>query len=82
VYLGKKMQKDTFLNEVGFTVTNSLKDVGYMQRLAAECESPLPVVDIFHQHLITAKANGGENYDWTSIVGASRIAAGLPFANK
>jgi 3-hydroxyisobutyrate dehydrogenase-like beta-hydroxyacid dehydrogenase len=79
---GKKMQNDTFSTEVGFTVSNSLKDVGHMRRLAAEYECPLPVADIFHQHLITTKANGGENYDWSSIVEALRIAAGLSLVNK
>ncbi|GBB85559.1 hypothetical protein RclHR1_12050004 [Rhizophagus clarus] len=79
---GKKMQKDTFTTDVGFTVNNSIKDVGHMRRLAAEYESPLPVADILHQHLITAKANGGENYDWSSVFGALRIAAGLSFVNK
>jgi hypothetical protein len=46
-----------------------------MRSLAAECERPLPVADIVHQHLITAKANGGENYDfkhWLDV--ALRIA--------
>jgi 3-hydroxyisobutyrate dehydrogenase-like beta-hydroxyacid dehydrogenase len=76
------MQTDAFSTEVGFTVANSLKDVGHMRRLAAECECPLPVADILYQHLITSKANGGENYDWSSVVGALRIAAGLSFINK
>ncbi|CAG8690140.1 8054_t:CDS:2, partial [Funneliformis caledonium] len=63
-------------------VTNSLKDVDHMRHLAAEYECPLPVIDIVHQHLISAKANNGENYDWSSIVGVLRIAAGLPFVKK
>ncbi|RGB26414.1 NAD binding domain of 6-phosphogluconate dehydrogenase-domain-containing protein [Rhizophagus diaphanus] len=79
---GKKMQKDTFTTEAGFTVTNALKDVGHMRRLAAESECPLPVADIFHQHLITVKANGGENYDYSGAVEALRIAAGLSSVNK
>jgi 3-hydroxyisobutyrate dehydrogenase-like beta-hydroxyacid dehydrogenase len=79
---GKKMQNDTFPTEVGFTVSNSLKDINHMRRLAAEYECPLPVADIVHQHLITTKANGGENYDWSSIVEALRIAAGLSLVNK
>jgi len=79
---GKKMQKDTFTTEVGFTVTNALKDVGHMRRLAAESECPLPVADIFHQHLITVKANGGENYDYSGAVEALRVAAGLSSVNK
>ncbi|CAG8626848.1 11627_t:CDS:2 [Funneliformis mosseae] len=79
---GRKMQNDTFSTDVGFTVTNSLKDVDHMRHLAAEYECPLPVIDIVHQHLISAKANNGENYDWSSIVGVLRIAAGLPFVKK
>ena len=76
------MQHDTFSSEVGFTVTNFLKDVSHMQHLSAEYECPLPVADIIHHHLITAKTNGRENYDCSSIIGALRISAGLPFANK
>jgi len=76
------MQNDTYSSEIGFTVNNSLKDVNHMRRLATEYECPLPVADIVHQHLITAKANDGENYDWSSIVGALKIAAGLPFVKK
>jgi hypothetical protein len=33
--------------------------------------------------MITARAQGGEDMDWTALVGGQRIAAGLaPFAGK
>jgi hypothetical protein len=38
----------------------------------------MPVIDIAHQHLIAARANGGDQLDWSSMVGGQRISAGLP----
>ena len=29
---------------------------------------PLPIIDIAHQHLITARATGGADLDWSSLV--------------
>jgi len=58
-----------------------------MRRLTAEHNSPMPVIDIAHQHLLTARAlhdanklGGAEQFevlDWSAIIAASRVAAGL-----
>lgn len=43
----------------------------------------MPVIDVAHGHLITARAQGNGQMDWTALVGGERIAAGLqPFAGK
>jgi hypothetical protein len=58
-----------------------------MRRLTAEHNSPMPVIDIAHQHLLTARALHDANklgaaeqfevLDWSAIIAASRVAAGL-----
>lgn len=66
------------------TITSRLS---HIRRLAAEVNSPMPVIDIAHQHLLTARAihdsqkQAGtarfEPLDWSSIVAGPRVAAGL-----
>jgi hypothetical protein len=55
-----------------------IKDASHIRRLAEESSVPMPIIDVAHQHLITARANGGDQLDWSSLVGGQRIAAGLP----
>ncbi len=50
----------------------------HIRRLAEECSVPMPIIDIAHQHLIAARANGGDQLDWSSLVGGQRLSAGLP----
>jgi len=38
----------------------------------------MPIIDVAHQHLITARANGGDQLDWSSMVAGQRMSAGLP----
>jgi hypothetical protein len=33
---------------------------------------------VAHQHLVSARAAGGSDLDWSSLVGGVRIASGLP----
>jgi len=52
----------------------------------------MPIIDIAHQHLITARAlhasrklGGGAEFDdldWSAIIAASRVAAGLEGFNS
>lgn len=43
----------------------------------------MPVMDVAHQHMLSARAHGGDELDWTALVGGQRIAAGLqPFAGR
>lgn len=43
----------------------------------------MPVIDVASQHMLSARAHGGDLMDWTALVGGQRIAAGLqPFADN
>lgn len=40
-------------------------------------------MDVAQQHMLSARAHGGDIMDWTALVGGQRISAGLqPFAGK
>jgi hypothetical protein len=55
----------------------------HIRQLAESHNVPMPVMDVAHQHMLSARAHGGETMDWTALVGGERIAAGLqPFAGK
>ncbi|KAG8931862.1 hypothetical protein FRC01_000694 [Tulasnella sp. 417] len=84
----KRILTDDFDASNGFQIDGGLKDVHHMQRLASEHQVPIPIIDIAQQHLVTAKALNAsqpsykviQNQDWSSLVAASRVAAGLsPF---
>ena len=69
--------------------TTSISDMcfSHIRRLAAECNSPMPVIDTAHQHLLTARAihtnqkQEGlaifDTLDISGIIAGSRVAAGL-----
>lgn len=43
----------------------------------------MPVIDVAHQHMLSARAHGGDEMDWTALVGGQRISAGLqPFKGR
>ncbi|ORX97703.1 hypothetical protein K493DRAFT_313948 [Basidiobolus meristosporus CBS 931.73] len=73
-----KIAEDSFEKDVGFAVDLGLKDVGHMRRLAQEYQCPLPLADLAFQHLLSAKANGRSDQDWSSLVTSLRAAAGMP----
>lgn len=84
----KRILHDNFEGGNGFNIVGGLKDVHHMQRLAAEHEAAVPILDITQQHMITAKAlnaalpsyKRNSNMDWSALVAGSRVAAGLdPF---
>ncbi|KAG9003785.1 hypothetical protein FRB90_011123 [Tulasnella sp. 427] len=84
----KRILTDDFDASAGFHIDGGLKDVHHMQRLATEHEVPVPIIDLAQQHLLTAKALNAvqpsykklENQDWSSLVSAARVSAGLnPF---
>ncbi|KAJ8488738.1 hypothetical protein ONZ45_g13848 [Pleurotus djamor] len=82
-----KIAHDKFDGSVGFAVDGGIKDASHIRRLTAELNSPMPVIDIAHQHLITARAihanqvaQGKEQFktlDWSGLVAGARVAAGL-----
>lgn len=59
----------------------------HIRKLTAEHNSPMPVVDTAHQHLLTARAlhlertRAGDStfpvLDWSALVSGTRAAAGL-----
>ncbi|KAL7417916.1 6-phosphogluconate dehydrogenase [Mrakia frigida] len=75
---GKKMLKNDYNGQDGFTLAGGIKDAAHIRKLAEEHGVPMPLIDIAHQHLISARANGGAKLDWSSLVGGVRISAGLP----
>lgn len=43
----------------------------------------MPTMDVAHQHMLSARAHGGDQMDWTALVGGERISAGLqPFGSR
>ncbi len=43
----------------------------------------MPTIDVANQHMLSARAHGGDEMDWTALVGGQRIAAGLePFVGR
>lgn len=59
----------------------------HIRRLTAEHNSPMPAIDIAHQHLLTARAIHTANkqagiaiydtLDWSGMIAGARVAAGL-----
>jgi len=82
-----KMANDKFDGSVGFTIDGGIKDATHIRRLTAEYNSPMPMIDTAHQHLVTARAihtnqmqEGKAIFnplDWSGIIAGTRVAAGL-----
>lgn len=57
--------------------------IRHIRQLAESHNVPMPVMDVAQQHMLSARAHGGDIMDWTALVGGQRISAGLqPFAGK
>ncbi|KAF7343190.1 NAD(P)-binding protein [Mycena venus] len=82
----ERISQDNFDGSAGFSVDGGIKDA-HIRRLTAIHNSPMPCIDIAHQHLITARAihrskvqlgkETVEVLDWSSLVTGARAAAGL-----
>ncbi|KAI9632222.1 NAD binding domain of 6-phosphogluconate dehydrogenase-domain-containing protein [Dioszegia hungarica] len=69
--------------EGGFTLGGGIVDAKHIRQLADVHNVPMPTIDVANQHMLSARAHGGEEMDWTALVGGQRIAAGLqPFAGR
>ncbi|KAF5368332.1 hypothetical protein D9758_002155 [Tetrapyrgos nigripes] len=88
-----RMANDNFDGSIGFAIDGGIKDATHIRRLTATYNSPMPAIDVAHQHLITARAihttqklegkQSVETLDWSGIIAGSRVAAGLdPFDSK
>ncbi|CAK9779428.1 NAD(P)-binding protein [Cutaneotrichosporon oleaginosum] len=79
----ERIRNNKFDATGGFTVAGGLADAKHIRQLADTHNVPMPTIDVAHQHLTTARAVGGEDYDWTALVAGERIASGQPpFAGK
>jgi hypothetical protein len=55
----------------------------HIRQLAENHNVPMPTMDVAHQHMLSARAHGGDQMDWTALVGGERISAGLkPFGSR
>jgi len=88
-----RMMRDDFNGVDGFSLEGGIKDASHVRRLTAQYGAPMPIIDIAHQRLITARAihtaqkeEGTETLDlldWTALIAGSRVAAGLdPFHSR
>ncbi|EED85200.1 predicted protein [Postia placenta Mad-698-R] len=84
---GNKMVTDSFDGKTGFAIDGGLKDATHVRRLVTEFNSPMPVVDAAHAHMLTARAIHAEQIrrnsaayeviDWSALIAGTRVAAGL-----
>ncbi|KAF9654128.1 NAD-binding protein [Thelephora ganbajun] len=82
-----KMAHDRFDGTQGFSIDGGIKDASHIRRLTSELNSPMPLIDIAHQHMLTARAGhisntlqGTAKYetlDWSALVSGVRVTAGL-----
>jgi len=87
VKYSEKMIHDNFNASTGFNIEGGIKDATHVRRLTAEHSSPMPIIDVAHQRLISTRAihnslkekNSAlpDTLDWSAIIAASRISAGL-----
>jgi len=83
----EKMINDRFDGTQGFALDGGIKDASHIRRLTGELNSPMPVIDTVHQHMLTARAihlsqtrlgKGKEKVlDTGALIAGSRVAAGL-----
>jgi len=78
-----RITNNKFDSEGGFDLGGGITDARHIRQLAESHNVPMPVMDVAHQHMLSARAHGGDELDWTSLVGGQRIAAGLkPFEGR
>ncbi|KAH8835592.1 NAD(P)-binding protein [Flagelloscypha sp. PMI_526] len=89
----ERMANNRFEASQGFEINGGIKDAHLIRKLTNEYNSPMPTIDIAHQHLLTARAinetrlktgadNAIPNLDWSGLIAGSRTAAALePFTS-
>ncbi|OWZ62491.1 hypothetical protein AYX14_06795 [Cryptococcus neoformans] len=78
-----RITKNKFDSTGGFNLGGGINDARHIRQLAESHNVPMPVMDVAQQHMLSARAHGGDIMDWTALVGGQRISAGLqPFAGK
>ncbi|KAJ3569730.1 hypothetical protein NP233_g4855 [Leucocoprinus birnbaumii] len=82
-----KILHEKFDGDAGFNIDGGIKDAAHIRQLTEQLNSPMPVIDVAHQHLLTARAlheqrkqDGDAKFqrlDWSGLVAGTRAAAGL-----
>ncbi|EUC56606.1 6-phosphogluconate dehydrogenase NAD-binding domain protein, partial [Rhizoctonia solani AG-3 Rhs1AP] len=76
----KKMLNDSFDGNQGFHLEGGLKDANHILGLAQDSNSPMPIITLARDHLLTARAQEKKPFsslDWSALVSGNRLAAGL-----
>ena len=68
---------DENFDPAGFALKLGFKDVRLALETARECQAPMPVASIVHDHLLAAMAAGQEESDWASLARIAARDAGL-----
>lgn len=63
----------------GFAVSLAIKDSKHAVSIAQQHDMQLPTVNVALNHMLNARAFGGENLDSSSMYGIQRAESGLPF---
>ncbi|KAJ0317269.1 hypothetical protein COL5a_011246 [Colletotrichum fioriniae] len=66
----------------GFAVSLAAKDAGHAVRIAEEHGTRLPTIETALSRMEAARKYAGESLDSSSIYGAARLEASLPFWNE
>jgi len=83
---GNKILNNDFDGSKGFAIEGGLKDASHIRRLVEELNSPMPIIDIAHQRMLTARAYDAKlkpeqrrwkELDWSAMVIGQRLASGL-----
>ncbi len=62
----------------GFALHLGLKDLGLVLDTGQRLQTPLPLANVVHDHMLTGLARGRGNQDWSALASVVREAAGLP----
>jgi len=73
---GRVIAEEKF-EPAGFALRLGLKDVRLALAAAEECESPMPLASLVHDHLLAALAQGQGDLDWSSMARVLARNAGL-----
>lgn len=65
------------LPQGGFAISLALKDMGHVRTLARDVSCPAPIADLVFNGILSARAQHGQDLDWSGIVLPVRQAAGL-----
>jgi 3-hydroxyisobutyrate dehydrogenase-like beta-hydroxyacid dehydrogenase len=68
---------DTTFEPAGFQMALGLKDMGLALRAGEELRVPLPLANLVRERMLTALAQGREQFDWSGFTSVIRESAGL-----